>query len=269
MAGWHSVWYPLSQRRSRRWHAMAPPTTSLAGSQSLRCLDSLGARQPLVKKYFYSGKMRDMKTAPYHHGALRQALLDAAETILKRDGLNALTLRAAAREAGVSHAAPSHHFGDLTGLLTDLAADGFRRFAGRIKDALEGPSARRWDGARAYLAFAIDNPALFQLMFRADRLDGSRPSFKEARMHLLEILAESRGIPADKPSVEQLGKMVGGWSLIHGYTLLLLDGRLKALLNVAPEGTTTDDLFEAMLASADSQEIGPKPTMGVEVHGTN
>src|SRR5512139_1646614 len=65
---------------------------------------------------------------PYHHGALRDALLQAAERVLERDGLPGLTLRAVAREAGVSHAAPTHHFGDLTGLLSELAAIGFRRF---------------------------------------------------------------------------------------------------------------------------------------------
>ena len=64
--------------------------------------------------------------APYHHGSLHEALLQAAETILEREGLQGLTLRAAAREAGVSHAAPTHHFGDMTGLLSDLAAAGFR-----------------------------------------------------------------------------------------------------------------------------------------------
>src|SRR5262245_7555964 len=58
------------------------------------------------------------EAAPYHHGALREALLKAAETVLRRDGLAGLTLRAVAREAGVSHAAPTHHFGDLTGLLS-------------------------------------------------------------------------------------------------------------------------------------------------------
>src|SRR3954451_17695111 len=66
--------------------------------------------------------------APYHHGALREALLEAAERVLERDGLSGLTLRAVAREAGVSHAAPSHHFGDLTGLVSELAAIGFRQF---------------------------------------------------------------------------------------------------------------------------------------------
>src|SRR5215210_6599564 len=66
--------------------------------------------------------------APYHHGALRDGLLEAAERVLERDGLGGLTLRAVAREAGVSHAAPTHHFGDLTGMLSELAAIGFRRF---------------------------------------------------------------------------------------------------------------------------------------------
>src|SRR5690349_16082690 len=65
---------------------------------------------------------------PYHHGALRDALLQAAERVLERDGLVGLTLRAVAREAGVSHAAPTHHFGDLTALVSELAAIGFRQF---------------------------------------------------------------------------------------------------------------------------------------------
>src|SRR3954449_9599676 len=65
---------------------------------------------------------------PYHHGALHDALLKAAERVLERDGLAGLTLRAVAREAGVSHAAPTHHFGDLTGVLSELAAVGFRQF---------------------------------------------------------------------------------------------------------------------------------------------
>src|SRR5215472_8531110 len=66
--------------------------------------------------------------APYHHGSLREAMLRAAESILERDGIRGLTLRAAAREAGVSHAAPKNHFGDVMGLLSDLAAVGFARF---------------------------------------------------------------------------------------------------------------------------------------------
>src|SRR3954464_5676258 len=79
--------------------------------------------------------------APYHHGALRDALLKAAETVLERDGLQGLTLRAVAREAGVSHAAPTHHFGELTGLVSELAAIGFRQFNAAMAAAdSSGPS---------------------------------------------------------------------------------------------------------------------------------
>src|SRR6201996_400720 len=79
---------------------------------------------------------------PYHHGSLREAMLEAAEQILARDGIDGLTLRAAAREAGASHAAPKNHFDDLTGLLSDLAALGFRRFHRRLvaaADAVDSP----------------------------------------------------------------------------------------------------------------------------------
>src|SRR5262245_19791849 len=73
-------------------------------------------------------RTRAAANSPYHHGALREALLKAAEKVLERDGLPGLTLRAVAREAGVSHAAPTHHFGDLAGLLSELAAIGYRQF---------------------------------------------------------------------------------------------------------------------------------------------
>src|SRR4051812_16630242 len=71
-------------------------------------------------------KRKPVEQTPYHHGALHEALLKAAQTVLEREGLQGLTLRAVAREAGVSHAAPTHHFGDLTGLVSELAAVGFR-----------------------------------------------------------------------------------------------------------------------------------------------
>src|SRR5665811_1625280 len=91
------------------------------------------------------------ENAPYHHGALRDALLEAAERVLERDGLSGLTLRAVAREAGVSHAAPTHHFGDLTGLVSELAAIGFRQFNAAMvaAGAAGGPSLLEKALARA------------------------------------------------------------------------------------------------------------------------
>src|SRR5207237_6775898 len=75
-----------------------------------------------------SRRRRPAGETPYHHGDLHDALLAAAERVLERDGLPGLTLRAVAGQAGASHAAPTPHFGDLTGLLSELAAIGFRRF---------------------------------------------------------------------------------------------------------------------------------------------
>src|ERR1700716_1653079 len=121
--------------------------------------------------------------APYHHGALRDALLEAAERVLERDGLQGLTLRAVAREAGVSHAAPTHHFGDLTGLVSELAAIGFRQLnAAMVTARAAGTSLpeKAMAGAKAYVAYAQAHPGLYGLIFRPERLDMSRPSLREA-----------------------------------------------------------------------------------------
>src|SRR4030081_214430 len=121
---------------------------------------------------------------PYHHGALRDALLKAAETVLERDGLAGLTLRAVAREAGVSHPPPTHLFADLTGLVSELAAIGFRQFnaAMAAAGAAAGstPMEKALARAKAYVAYAQAHPGMYGLMFRTERLDMKRPSLHEA-----------------------------------------------------------------------------------------
>src|SRR5204863_6390340 len=102
-------------------------------------------------------RRRAAAESPYHHGALRDALLQSAEKVLERDGIAGLTLRAVAREAGVSHAAPTHHFGDLTGLLSELAAIGFRMFNAAMvaaRDSETHPLMKGMASAKAYVAFA-------------------------------------------------------------------------------------------------------------------
>src|SRR5580698_10362826 len=128
-------------------------------------------------------KSTNVTPRPYHHGSLREAMLEAAERILNRDGISGLTLRAAAREAGASHAAPKNHFDDLTGLLSDLAALGFRRFHRRLvaaADAVDSPRDRLAAIGHAYVEFAEESPGLFLLMFRSERLDVDRPGLREA-----------------------------------------------------------------------------------------
>src|ERR1700761_2921783 len=89
------------------------------------------------------------KPRPYHHGDLKIALLREAETILESDGIPSLTLRSISRRAGVSHAAPNNHFGDLTGLLSELAAVGFSRFGTMLGEAMTKAGADPYDRMKA------------------------------------------------------------------------------------------------------------------------
>ena len=204
--------------------------------------------------------------SPYHHGALRDALLQAAERVLERDGLSGLTLRAVAREAGVSHAAPTHHFGDLTGLLSELAAIGFRQFGAAMAAAdasAATPPEKGLASARAYVGYAQAHPGMYGLMFRNERLDFSRPSLDEASEASFAGLARGVGasrqeqISKESLTLDQGAAIARAWSLVHGFTMLLLDGRLKDILHRLPEGTGSDQLLDAMLRLTVGRPPGP------------
>jgi AcrR family transcriptional regulator len=194
---------------------------------------------------------------PYHHGDLKAALLREAERILECDGIQALTLRAAARAAGVSHAAPANHFGDLTGLLSELAAVGFRRFSAALTAAGgaagDNPRDRSRAMGRAYVTFARTSPGLFALMFRSERLDSERPALRdgleESRATLRGSTGES-GPAKGTPPLRMAAAGVARWSLVHGFAMLLLDGRLDRILGGLPDDPTADDLLDAVLGIA-------------------
>ncbi|MBR0754628.1 TetR/AcrR family transcriptional regulator [Bradyrhizobium jicamae] len=201
-----------------------------------------------------AGRRRAADT-PYHHGDLHDALLKAAERVLERDGLPGLTLRAVAREAGVSHAAPTHHFGDLTGLLSELAAIGFQQFGAAM--AAAGASGTLQEkgmaSAKAYVAYAQAHPGMYGLMFRNERLDYSRPSLHEASEASFAGLSRAVGanrqeqIAKDALTLDQAAAIAAAWSTVHGFTMLLLDGRLSKIMSLLPEGTTPETLLTAML----------------------
>lgn len=193
---------------------------------------------------------------PYHHGDLHEALLQAAKRVAERDGFNGLTLRAVAREAGVSHAAPSHHFGDVTGLLSELAAIGFKIFTEKLGAAVRSetaPDAAAARKASAYVAFARENPCMFQLMFRGERLDQARPALQEAAdaaFHKLADLVAARrheDVAPDHLTLEQAADIARIWSMVHGFAMLYLDGRLAPIMQGLPPGTTEETLLAAML----------------------
>lgn len=190
----------------------------------------------------------------YHHGSLRQALLDAAEVILERDGINGLTLRAAAREAGVSHGAPAHHFGDLSGLLTELAASGFVRLRETVLTEVAEAAGKPDPGehtttlGRGYIRFARTHPGVFLLMFRSERLDWSSPSLLAAGPPAFALLS-SRGVGGTdvKSDFEELIVASTRWSLMHGLATLIIDGRLEAMSQSVP-GANLEDLIGQVLS---------------------
>jgi AcrR family transcriptional regulator len=154
-------------------------------------------------------KLKRPKT--YHHGSLREAMLQAAERILEHRGIQGLTLRAAAREAGVSHAAPKTHFGDMTGLLSELAAVGFERFVATMQaNARESdpPDQRMAAIGRGYVTFARTHPDLFLLMFR--------PALRDAVAASSRVLLGAVGAVRDENlapalTLPQAGSIVRAW----------------------------------------------------------
>ena len=163
---------------------------------------------------------------PYHHGDLRRAVLDAAVAAIAESGPAALSLRDLARRAEVSHAAPAHHFGDKAGVLTALAAEGYALLA----DALLETHDRTGDFLEvgvAYVQFAIEHRAHFEVMYRPDLYDSEDPGVRDARERASKALyagaATVSGRPAD---VDTRIAGVSAWSLVHGFASLWLHGSL-------------------------------------------
>lgn len=218
------------------------------------------AEQPETPK---SGR-KAAKIHPYHHGALPQALLQAAETVLRRDGLRSLTLRAIAREAGVSHTAPQHHFGDMAGVLSELAASGHRRLAAAMAaraGEIKAGKARRKAIAHGYVSFACDNPDLFHLMSRNEWLDPDRASLTQARAISARALAGTFDIQTEpktpiKLDPAQLITMTAAWAYVHGLALLLIDNRLNGLVAASDAFRDARQLVDAAI---DAMQFAPEP----------
>jgi AcrR family transcriptional regulator len=183
-------------------------------------------------------------------------LLQAAETVLQRDGLPGLTLRAIAREAGVSHTAPKHHFGDTAGVLSELAATGYWRLAMEMAAQarmLPAGRERRRAIAQGYVHFAARDPGLFRLMSRPELLDVKRPALLHAQRVAVKALmgvfdeaqSEQGGLFASA-SPEQAIAVSAAWAYVHGLSLLLLDGQLEGIARSAGF-TDATSLIEATL----------------------
>jgi len=175
-----------------------------------------------------------MARRPYHHGDLIEALIEAGIKILKEEGINALTLRSAARAAGVSHSAPYAHFKDKQALLAAISTRGFHRLFGELIQATHRfetpPRALLIETGWAYIKFAMAEPALFTLMFSGIlENEHSYPQFMAAVQltfrKLVEVVEAGqqasllRAGPPDETAIAI-------WSLVHGFVSLYQEHQL-------------------------------------------
>jgi AcrR family transcriptional regulator len=176
----------------------------------------------------------NVRIRSYHHGDLRNALRQAARDILEEEGLGGLSLRAVARRAGVSHAAPYRHFPNHEALLVELALEGFDELREEIIAAGAGPglvSDRVSDIGGAYMRFVARRPALARLMFGAQLPNRSAfPQLGEAADGVANEISTSLGDTA-------LGLAV--WAAVHGLAMLVLEdvidlGQRRSGLDVLP-----------------------------------
>jgi AcrR family transcriptional regulator len=158
-------------------------------------------------------------TRPYHHGDLPAAVLAAATTEIAEVGASAMSLRRVAARAGVTHTAVAHHFGDKRGVLTALATAGHRALAEEMTDARSGGMLAL---GNAYLRFAHEHRAWFEVMFRPELLRTDDPDYIEARRSSFgQLRATTTGGRPDHLAY-------GAWALVHGIAVLWLAGNLPA-----------------------------------------
>ena len=200
----------------------------------------------------------------YHHGDLRAALVAQGLVVLERDGLSALTLRAVAREVGVSHAAPSRHFADAAAFLTAIAASGYRDLATRLSvdsDGAADPDVALRAAGRAYVDFALDHAQLYRLIFHAGLAESAwdDDEFRDASTAAFAVLEGhvQRAIDAgvlDRRPVRELALTL--WSAVHGICTLVIDRQLTA------KGFDADPhtLAETVLANTFLGLRAPTPT---------
>lgn len=166
-------------------------------------------------------------TRTYHHGDLRRSIVSAALEVIRSDGVAAISLRDLARRAGVSHAAPAHHFKDKAGLLTAIATEGFELLAAALTAVPAGTAHRLREMGARYVEFALGHPAHFEVMFRPQLLHGDDPELTAARERTSGALRSAvEDLPAARRGPDARRAGLAAWSLAHGFAALQLSGSL-------------------------------------------
>lgn len=188
-------------------------------------------------------------TEQYHHGDLPNALRRAAADVITDKGLGSFSLREVARRAGVSHAAPAHHFGDSAGLLTSLAIEAFQhleRETAAAADSFDDPLDRLIAVGRGYVRIGIDHPAHCQILFRSDVVNADDPAYKAAGESAYAVLEEAVDRVADaiNPELDRGHAAKLCWAAMQG--LIVLHQSMAVLDQDA--GRTPESLDELVTA---------------------
>jgi AcrR family transcriptional regulator len=174
--------------------------------------------------------METLRRRSYHHGDLRAELVRVAGDILDQGGPATLTLREAARRAGVSHSAPYRHFADRETLLAEVVAQGFAQLGAALHGAA---AAGGVEVARAYLRFALAHPRRYRLMYAGEIAPARYPELADQSELVLRVLADSIPGLGDAQHARRAG--TASWALLHGLAGLLLGGHLGPLASDAAD----------------------------------
>lgn len=179
-----------------------------------------------------------MASAPknnYHHGDLRQSLIDAAIALISEEGIKELSLRQVARRVGVSHNAPYRHFADKEALLAAVAEQGFQSLGMAMETAREGIPIDSWQRLEAigiaYVHFALAHPAHYRLMFGDYRCNFSKYAglvavAQQSFMVLVDTIREGQAAGIFR-AADPVNMARVAWSLVHGQSMLALDNKLQ------------------------------------------
>ncbi|MBG0851098.1 TetR/AcrR family transcriptional regulator [Streptomyces spinoverrucosus] len=179
---------------------------------------------------------------------LRARLIDVGVDLVTREGAQALTLREIARRAGVSHGAPRRYFPTHLELLSAIARRGFAELADRTATASGDPRTRLTQLASAYLEFALENPGMYELMFRHDLLESGHLGLRATSLPLFGVLVELVG--QVRPDADARAVAGALWAQLHGVAQLWTWGSLQL-------ATGADD-FTPLLHTALDAHLGPE-----------
>lgn len=168
--------------------------------------------------------MTTMSRDSYHHGDLKAAILGQAAALVAERGADGVSLRELARAAGVSHAAPAHHFVDRRGLFTALAEQGWRKLAAALAEA----RPQFDDAALAYVRFAVDHPGHYAVMFDRSLVAPDDPELVAAQDAAgAELAAGVRTLEDSRAQEDPQAAALAAWSLVHGFVMLWLNEAIE------------------------------------------